>query len=108
MEASSFFLCLLVVNTVFSIVHRWRLSAFSRAKLKDVPEPLLQETQAQIKDGYRITKVSQQSVTLVKTKTYLLTWFLVLPNVAFNTAFLCNVYGIILTNNNGVVDIKTF
>ena len=108
MEVSDFFLGLLIVNAIVSILHRWKLSTFSRAKLKDVPVPLLKEAQAQIKDGYKITKVSQQSVTLVKTKTYLLTWFLVWPNVAFNTAFLCNVYGITLTNNNGTIDVSTF
>ena len=104
---------LIILNVFISIYQRWKLTRFSKVKLSDVPELLVDETNVQINDGYKLISVNNNSVKLIKTKRYWFPWVFipVFPyaiNLAFNTSFLCNVFGVELKLENGKVKLSTF
>ena len=104
---------LVILNVVISIYQRWKLTGFSKAKLSEVPDLLSTETKLQIDDGYKLISVDNNTVKLIKTKRYWFPWIFmpVFPyaiNLAFNTSFLCNVFGVELNLVNGKVKISTF
>jgi hypothetical protein len=104
---------LIAFNIVISIYQRWKLTAFSKAKMNEVPELLVNEVKLQLDDGYKLTSVNNNTVKLIKTKRYWFPWMFIpmFPyaiNIIFNTSFLCNVYGVELQLVEGRVKLSTF
>lgn len=82
-------------------------------KLNDVPDHFLEEVQRQVKDGYELCFISNNTVKLIKTKRY---WFhlLFVPllpysiNNIFSSSFLCTIYGIDLMLKGKHIHFSTF
>jgi hypothetical protein len=102
-------LSLIALNIVVTLYKGWRLSAFSKAKMKDVPEALINEVTLQLNDGYKLTSVSDNTVKLIKIKRFWFPWaFIPLLPLIFNMSFLGNVYGVKLQLIDGKVNLSTF
>jgi hypothetical protein len=100
---------LIFLNIVATIFKGWRLSAFSKAKMNDVPPELVNEVKVQLNDGYKLSSVNDNTVKLIKIKRFWFPWvFIPLIPLFFNTGFLNNVYGVELQLIDGKVKLSTF
>ncbi len=110
LELMHIFWLLIIFNIIASIYQRRKLTRVSSVLNHEIPSLLQAEVDKQISDGYRIVSSENEHVRLVKTTWSPFAWMFVfvLPNVALNTCFLCNVFGIELTLSNNKVNISTF
>lgn len=105
-------LVVVIWNFINTLNRKKVLMSPSESVSGKVHPKLRHEVELQIRDGYQLVSVKENSVKLIKKKRYLFSWwvFILMPNginIMFNSS-LCNIYGVELSLFGDNIEVSTY
>lgn len=103
---------LVIWNFINTLNRKSVLMSPSDSVSDKVHPKLRHEVELQIRDGYKLVSVEENSVKLTKKKRYLFSWWVLIfmpngINIMFNSS-LCNIYGVELSLFGNNIEVSTF